>query len=48
MAIQEDVAEGWTLTNTLAYLSLGLLAPAKAPIPALPKAEEVKEGFAML
>lgn len=48
VAIQEDIAEGWTLSNTLAYISLGLLASAKSPVPALPKADEVKEGFAIL
>jgi len=48
VVIQEDVAESWTLSSTLAYLSLGLIAPAKAPTPALPKAYEAKEGFAIL
>lgn len=33
VAIQEDIAEGWTLSNTLAYISLGLLAPAKGQSP---------------
>ena len=48
IAIQEDVTEGWTLSNTLAYLSLGLLAPAKAAKHPPPSAEELKEGFAVL
>ena len=48
VAIQEDIAEGWTLSNTLAYLSLGLLAPAKGAKPPPPSAEELKEGFAVL
>ena len=29
VAIQEDIAEGWTLSNTLAYIGLGVLAPTK-------------------
>ena len=28
-AIQEDVPEGWTLSNTLSYIGLGILAPTK-------------------
>ncbi|KAK4690887.1 hypothetical protein P7C71_g6005, partial [Lecanoromycetidae sp. Uapishka_2] len=45
VAIQEDIAEGWTLTNTLAYLSLGLLASTKPPTPALPNIEETLLSF---
>ena len=30
VAIQEDVAEGWTVGNTLAYIGLGAIAPSKA------------------
>ena len=48
VAIQEDIAEGWTLSNTLAYLSLGLLAPGKGTKPPPPSAEGLKEGFAVL
>ena len=48
IAIQEDIAEGWTLSNTLAYISLGLLAPAKGAKPTPPNADDVKEGFAVL
>ena len=29
VVIQDDIAEGWTLSNTLAYIGLGMLAPAK-------------------
>jgi len=46
--IQEDVAEGWTLGNTLAYISFGVLAPAKGAKPSVPRADELKEGFAVL
>ena len=48
VAIQEDIAEGWTLSNTLAYLSLGLIAPGKGAKPPPPNTEESKEGFAVL
>lgn len=35
LAIQEDIAEGWTLSSTLAYIGLGVLAPSKPakPVP---------------
>ena len=45
-AIQEDVAEGWTLSSTLAYIGLGVLAPIK-PVTPTPKADD-KEDFADL
>ena len=48
VAIQEDVAEGWTLGNTLAYISFGVLTPARGSKSALPKADDLKEGFAIL
>ena len=48
VALQDDVAEGWTLTNTLAYISFGVLAPAKGTKIAAPRADDQKEGFATL
>ena len=42
VAIQEDVAEGWTLSNTLSYIGLGVLAPTKATLPVV---SESKEDF---
>ena len=48
VAIQEDVAESWNLSNTLAYISLGLLAPAKGTKPTPPKTDDLKEGFSVL
>ena len=48
VAIQEDVAEGWTVGSTLAYIGLGVLAPAKGAPLAQPKADDLKEGFAVL
>ena len=47
-AIQEDVVEGWTLGNTLAYISFGVLAPVKGSKLSAPKSDNLKEGFAML
>lgn len=48
VAIQEDVAEGWTVGSTLAYIGLGALAPSKGAASAQPRADDVKEGFANL
>ena len=48
VAIQEDVAEGWTVGSTLAYMGLGVLAPGRGAAPAQPKIDEMKEGFAVL
>ncbi len=48
VAIQEDVAESWSLSNALAYISFGVLAPAKGAKPSPPKADDLKEGFAVL
>ena len=48
VAVQEDVAEGWTVGSTLSYIGLGVLAPSKGAAPAQPKADDMKEGFAML
>ena len=30
IALQDDVAEGWTLGSTLTYIGLGILAPTKS------------------
>ncbi|CAD6585565.1 MAG: hypothetical protein ASARMPREDX12_002058 [Alectoria sarmentosa] len=48
VTVQEDVAEGWTVGSTLAYIGLGVLAPSKAAAPTRLNAEELKEGFAIL
>ena len=48
VAVQEDVAEGWTLGNTLSYISFGMIAPAKGAKTAAPKVDDLKEGFAIL
>lgn len=48
VAVQEDVAEGWTVGSTLAYIGLGVLAPSKGPAPAQAKTDDMKEGFATL
>ena len=48
VSIQEDVAEGWTVGSTLTYIGLGVLAPSKGAAPAQLKADELKEGFAIL
>ncbi|KAL8883203.1 MAG: hypothetical protein Q9192_007361 [Flavoplaca navasiana] len=33
VAIQEDIEEGWTLSNTLKYIGLGVLAPSRSSTP---------------
>lgn len=48
VVIQEDIAEGWTVGNTLAYIGLGVLAPSKGAALVQPKADDMKEGFANL
>lgn len=48
VTLQEDVAEGWTVGSTLAYIGLGVLAPSKGAAPTQPNADELKEGFAIL
>ncbi|KAL9610643.1 MAG: hypothetical protein Q9167_004652 [Letrouitia subvulpina] len=45
--IQDDVEEGWTLSNTLRYIGLGVLAPSRPSTP-VPNAEEAKEKFSTL
>ncbi|MCJ1463199.1 hypothetical protein MMC07_001804 [Pseudocyphellaria aurata] len=44
---QEDVNEGWTLTNALAYIGLGILAPRRT-VPTAAGHEDAKEKFAAL
>lgn len=46
VAVQDDVPEGWTLTSTLVFLGLGILAPRTKDKP--PTAEEAKEMFTAL
>ena len=46
-AVIEDVPEGWTLSSTLTYIGLGVLAPIKAITPTV-VTEDSKEQFAAL
>lgn len=49
VALQEDVAEGWTLSNTLTYIGLAILAPSRPATPTiLTPMAEVKEDFSDL
>ncbi|KAL6717604.1 hypothetical protein ACLMJK_005519 [Lecanora helva] len=51
VAVQEDVAEGWTLSNTLAYISFGVLAQkasVKEAQAVTPKIDNLKEAFSAL
>lgn len=48
IAIQDDVAESWTLSNTLAYISFGVLSPGKTVKPLPSKGDDLGEGFAIL
>ncbi|KAL8921514.1 MAG: hypothetical protein Q9208_005668 [Pyrenodesmia sp. 3 TL-2023] len=53
VAIQEDIAEGWTLSSTLKYIGLGVLAPSRSstPTPTLasaPSTEDGRDPFATL
>ena len=45
--VSEDVPEGWTLSSTLAYIGLGVLAPIKAITPTT-VIEDSNEKFAIL
>lgn len=47
VALQEDVAVGWTLSSTLTYIGLGILAPVK-PAPTQLKLDAPKADFADL
>ena len=49
VAIQEDIVEGWTLSSTLTYIGLGVLAPIKATAPpTTTKSDEMKADLADL
>lgn len=48
VAVQDDVPEGWTLTSTLTFFGLRVLAPGAKDKPAPPTPEEAKEMFAAL
>ena len=45
--LQENPNEGWTLSNALAYIGLGVLASGKSAVSA-PSVEDAKEQFAAL
>ena len=48
MTIQDDLPEGWTITNTLSMIGLGSIAPgAKTAAPAIDP-EVAKDMFAKL
>ncbi|KAL1995794.1 hypothetical protein VTN49DRAFT_660 [Thermomyces lanuginosus] len=47
VAVQDDLPEGWTLSNTLIFFGLRALAPRKDR-PTTPSAEEAREAFAAL
>ena len=44
VALQEDIAEGWTLSSTLNYIGLGVLAPTRPGTP-VQRIDDKKEGF---
>lgn len=50
VAIQEDIEEGWTLSNTLKYIGLGVLAPSRSSTPTriAPGIDDSKELFSTL
>lgn len=49
VAIQEDIPEGWTITNTLSMIGLGSIAPGpKKPSTPVVDPEVAKELFAKL
>ena len=48
IAIQDDVEEGWTLSSTLKYIGLGILAPGGPTTPTPSTAEDGKDPFAVL
>ncbi|KAI4117452.1 MAG: hypothetical protein LQ345_002317 [Seirophora villosa] len=51
VAIQEDIQEGWTLSSTLKYIGLGVLAPSRSSTPAPnppSRTEDTKDPFALL
>lgn len=46
--VQDDVAEGWSLSTALSYIGLGAFAPNKATVGPPPKPEDIKGEFAAL
>ncbi|KAL9032550.1 MAG: hypothetical protein Q9180_006437, partial [Flavoplaca navasiana] len=50
VAIQEDIEEGWTLSNTLKYIGLGVLAPSRSSTPTrnAPRVDDAKDLFSAL
>ncbi|KAI9733576.1 MAG: hypothetical protein M1834_003178 [Cirrosporium novae-zelandiae] len=48
VAIQEDLPEGWTLSSTISFLSLGYISPGAASKPQPPSPEDAKALFAAL
>ena len=48
IAVQDDIPEGWSLTNTLIFFGLRALAPGAHNKANPPTAEEAKEMFAEL
>ncbi|KAI4168821.1 MAG: hypothetical protein LQ346_009028, partial [Caloplaca aetnensis] len=53
VAIREDIEEGWTLSSTLKYIGLGVLAPSRPSTPTptphpTPITEDGKDPFATL
>lgn len=45
IAVQDDLPEGWNLSNTLAYVGLGALAPGSRPTTPNLTADETKARF---
>ena len=48
VAVQEDLPEGWTLSNTLNMIGLGAMAPGAKNAPPVIDPEVAKEMFAKL
>ena len=48
VAVQEDLPEGWTLSNTLNMIGLGAIAPGAKNAPPVIDPEVAKEMFAKL
>ncbi|KAI4238680.1 MAG: hypothetical protein LQ352_007851 [Teloschistes flavicans] len=47
VAVQDDIGEGWTWSNTLKYIGLGVLAPSRSSTPTR-NPEETRDRFAEL
>lgn len=48
VAVQDDLPEGWTVSNTLAYIGLGALAPRANTAPQAPNIEAARALLAAL